>query len=419
MRKLYKLGVFCLGIAFCFSAQANTSNEYFRYQDDASIENWTYESVQELRKSGIMKGFSDGSFRPTKAVTRAEALTLIFKINEIDSSEVDVSVLKDFSDVHASKWYAKPFAKAVNEGWLNGYKDKTLRPHNSVTRAEWASMVQKVYGLEPDAEKIPQFIDVASDAWYKSPIDSLYRYGLLFNDKHYDFLPKQKLTRQEAAWLTYAVQKKKKLFTNRDDINQHWKNGKIPIDRSAWYKQKNFLPDKQGTAVERKALSVTVASVADTASVVRGKDFVEIGTLELANPFETDVTLDTLELTAFFNSKNVGPVNELEIKMILNGTTFTKMVDRSGKLLLSQMGQVIGAEKTVQAAVFVRASADGAYLLEAGTGTISMDRIDVWNDEKYEGSDEEKKGQVIRKITPFKFEVRTFKPFDFSPVLAD
>ncbi|MDD2217199.1 MAG: glycosyl hydrolase family 18 protein [Eubacteriales bacterium] len=56
-------------------AEVNSNNVF----PDVTIENnpWSYESIALMKKHGIVSGFEDGSFRPTRTLTRAEMTVLL------------------------------------------------------------------------------------------------------------------------------------------------------------------------------------------------------------------------------------------------------------------------------------------------------------------------------------------------------
>ena len=50
-----------------------------RFQDTASISGWAAESVEEMRRCGLMEGDSAGRMNPARPVTRAEGVTLFMQ----------------------------------------------------------------------------------------------------------------------------------------------------------------------------------------------------------------------------------------------------------------------------------------------------------------------------------------------------
>lgn len=48
----------------------------------------------------------------------------------------------------AGHWSEGTMIKAADLGWIKGYDDGTMRPNQSVTRAEYIAMVHRMAGLE-------------------------------------------------------------------------------------------------------------------------------------------------------------------------------------------------------------------------------------------------------------------------------
>ena len=55
-----------------------------------------------------------------------------------------------FSDVHAGDWFAKDVDAMTGDGLLRGYPDGTFRPNDTITAAEFVSVVARCGGI-PDS----------------------------------------------------------------------------------------------------------------------------------------------------------------------------------------------------------------------------------------------------------------------------
>lgn len=106
------------------------------------IENhWAKSSVELLVSKGIVSGYSDGTFRPEKNLTRAEAIVIVLKTAEIAPIQNANIITPDASEV--PEWSKGYVQSAVNEGFISGYKDGTLRMNNDITREEILAMILK------------------------------------------------------------------------------------------------------------------------------------------------------------------------------------------------------------------------------------------------------------------------------------
>lgn len=103
----------------------------------------------------IVEGYADPNgdslglmFRPDSPVSRAEAvkiLSLAAHLNFTESSNSTVS----FSDVSGSDWFQPYVALAAERGIVSGYDDGTFKPHNPITRAEAAKIIEVTMRQNP------------------------------------------------------------------------------------------------------------------------------------------------------------------------------------------------------------------------------------------------------------------------------
>ena len=139
----------------------SSTNNY----SDVKDTDWCNNAISTLSNMGILKGDKDGRFRPNDPVTRAEFAAIAARFS--DGAADDYA---DFSDVPNDYWASKEIAKAAKLGWIKGYTDGTFRPTNNITRAEVMTLVNRVLergvdekGLTEDAI---QWADNKPDDWY-------------------------------------------------------------------------------------------------------------------------------------------------------------------------------------------------------------------------------------------------------------
>ena len=111
-------------------------------------ESTTYsESILTLKKLGIIKGYGDGTFKPQRSVTRAEALKIILMTAGIPES-MEQSI---FKDVDNSQWFTK-FVMAANKlGIVKGYADGEFKPQRTITISEMTKILIKVKELKQNS----------------------------------------------------------------------------------------------------------------------------------------------------------------------------------------------------------------------------------------------------------------------------
>ena len=134
---------------------------------DVSEDAWYADAVHLLASLGIISGVGDGIFEPNRPITRAEFVAIAMRFAMIPENGVN-----PFTDVHAGDWFYDLVAGSIQYGWINGYADGTFRPNNTITRAEVATMVNRMLGRTADkffinsnADSLRRFTDVPSSYW--------------------------------------------------------------------------------------------------------------------------------------------------------------------------------------------------------------------------------------------------------------
>lgn len=142
------------------AAFKTTENTFTDVDSDA----WYNLSVSTLAKAGVISGYPDGSFNPNGKITRAELVSIATRF--FTTIEVGDSKFEDIG----GHWAAKAIDEAYIKGIIKGYSDGTFRPDQAVTRAEAMKIVNGILGRPIDTcvliEGIKLWPDVASDAWY-------------------------------------------------------------------------------------------------------------------------------------------------------------------------------------------------------------------------------------------------------------
>jgi hypothetical protein len=105
------------------------------------------EAVETLMALGVVNGYEDGTYKPTKVVTRAELAKLL--IVELGYAEL-AGGTANFSDT-AGHWAEGYIGLAAGLGLVNGYPDGTFKPDNTVSFDEALTMVVRGLGYTDDS----------------------------------------------------------------------------------------------------------------------------------------------------------------------------------------------------------------------------------------------------------------------------
>ena len=136
---------------------------------DVAPDAWYNNAVSTMVNAGIIQGYEDGTFRPNNNITRAEFAAIASRFM---SSGYDVE--EDlFTDI-ANHWARENINDAAMTKWINGYPDGTFLPDKAITRAEAVTLVNNVLQRKPDADhmldSMIKWPDNPESAWYYEAI---------------------------------------------------------------------------------------------------------------------------------------------------------------------------------------------------------------------------------------------------------
>ena len=111
---------------------------------DVRQSDWFCTAVQWASDEGVVLGYPDGSFRPNQGVTRQDILVLLYRY--AGSPAPTQNTLSSYADSTQVSAYAVQAAQwALETHIIEGYKDNTLRPRNTTTRAEFATIILRYF----------------------------------------------------------------------------------------------------------------------------------------------------------------------------------------------------------------------------------------------------------------------------------
>lgn len=107
--------------------------------------------VETLNGLGFINGYEDGTFRPNNTISRAEFITVIIRTLNMKDTEVAVGGY-DFYDTTPGSWEYNVMSYAVKNDLLTVYNDNTVRPYEPITYKQAIVAYLKVMGYEAVAE---------------------------------------------------------------------------------------------------------------------------------------------------------------------------------------------------------------------------------------------------------------------------
>ena len=147
-------------------------------------------------------GYGNGEVRPQNSITRAEVASIFFRLLEDDVRDANYTRENSFADVSSDAWYCSAVSTLSAMGILSGYPDATFRPNASITRAEFAAIATR---FDADGDKTPASFDDIANHWAKGEISVAANNGWVNGYKDGSFRPQNNITRAETMSLVNRV----------------------------------------------------------------------------------------------------------------------------------------------------------------------------------------------------------------------
>ena len=124
--------------------------EYSSVFKDVANNQYYTSSVLWAKQAGIINGYTDGTFKPTKNITREEMATMIYNFAKYKNIKVqsskDITGYKDYKKI--SSYAVNTLQWAIEKGIISGKDNGTrLDPLGNATRAECAKMLVQAFNL--------------------------------------------------------------------------------------------------------------------------------------------------------------------------------------------------------------------------------------------------------------------------------
>lgn len=151
---------------------------------------WAKPAIERWSDYGVIGGYSDGTFRPNKQITRAEMAVILSRIfGWQDMAE------NTFTDISGKEWYAESLLRAKSAGVMGGYGDGSVRPNNPITRQEAAVMISRALHIS-GSDSGKTFGDSGQiGAWAAGAINGMSQKGFIGGSADGNFYPLNSITR--------------------------------------------------------------------------------------------------------------------------------------------------------------------------------------------------------------------------------
>ncbi|MBR2491358.1 MAG: S-layer homology domain-containing protein [Ruminiclostridium sp.] len=110
---------------------------------DLDPDQWYWEAVEYCLENGLMEGMEDGYFFPNAKTTRAQLVTILWRLE--GSPRTDGCDLS-FDDVKSYAWYKDAVCWAAETGIVKGFDDTTFGPNKHITREQLVTILYRYAG---------------------------------------------------------------------------------------------------------------------------------------------------------------------------------------------------------------------------------------------------------------------------------
>ena len=178
------------------------ASNYVKHQfKDVPTVHYAQDEIDYLVDRGILKGVSTDEFGMGQSLKRWQAVLLLTRTKNIS---LENHPDPGFTDVPKSHPYYKQIAASVATGMFKGKSDTEFDPDGTLTRAEMAVLLPRLFDF-PEAAAGHPFTDLTQD-WYRSDVIKLYQAGITAGVTPTEFRPRDLVTREQfAAFLVRAM----------------------------------------------------------------------------------------------------------------------------------------------------------------------------------------------------------------------
>ncbi len=118
-------------------------NPELSFSDADQIPGWAHGYVAAAVKAGLIRGYEDGSFKPSSPVSRLEMAVIISRGLRLKGiTEAVETAFADSDQIPA--WAKGDVALATTAKVITGYSDNSFRPAKIASRAEAAVMIRRL-----------------------------------------------------------------------------------------------------------------------------------------------------------------------------------------------------------------------------------------------------------------------------------
>lgn len=200
----------------------------------------TVPAVSETQRHGVyIYGYTDGTFGPSRSMTRAEASAIFARLLAAEKGDtIPTTASTKFNDIPTNAWYAGYVRYLTGCGVATGYSGGLYRPDKAITRAEFTAMAVRFFDAYGDGaadlmEQYAGFDDVSDGDWAAEYIKDAAIHGWVVGYGDGSFRGSDTINRAEVVTIVnrllgreadedYITDNLRRLNTFADMSRKHW-----------------------------------------------------------------------------------------------------------------------------------------------------------------------------------------------------
>ena len=185
--------------------ETNETNEKKQPFHDLGEVSWAEDSILALYEKGIIDGYTEDRFEGNKMVTREAFVKMLVIGLDLFSPTSQC----DFDDVEKTRWSYPYIASAVEKGIVYGVDNTVFGAEQLLQRQDMAVMLERILEMlkeEPEEGtfEAQKFLDQEDISEYaRSSVEKMHQLGIVNGYENGKFMPREGLTRAEAAEVIY------------------------------------------------------------------------------------------------------------------------------------------------------------------------------------------------------------------------
>lgn len=151
---------------------------------------WAEEHIYAAVQSGLFKGVDSSHFNPDVPITRAEFVTVIANYLKIQRTNEEVPLVYTFNDIQ-NHWAQGNIEEIARYDIVKGYSDGSFRPQKQILRQEAVTMINRLLYRGPLTNITSSFPDMTSAHWAFGDVEEAVRsHEFVINDKGEEVMTK-------------------------------------------------------------------------------------------------------------------------------------------------------------------------------------------------------------------------------------